>query len=322
MDPSDTEGQLKGSAVPTDLGKGPSSGQQLRATIPQGIPANASHEYHGHALAANAGHGHAVAPDQPLTGMDDQSRRSATLREHGGIPPFAQQTGANIAQTMYSNASHGPAVAANASHGHAVAQQFPPHVQPAMVGGGNPLQAHLTPYPPTPPVGYVPFPQVGGGQMRPAQMELLRGTVGATGPYFGQGNLQQLRVPANLDSQQQLDMMQYMQLMQHQQRLGSVTFPPTPPMMGTSSGTPQRHEETTIVTEVRMPGQPNIPNNGVSTTADTVVSRSAGQAPRTHDHSVVGESQNPGPTLSDESSKRSVTSLSSLSQSDAPPEPN
>ena len=279
MDPSDTKGQLKGSAVPTDQGKGPSSGQQLRATIPQGIPANASHEYHGHALAANAGHGHAVAPDQPLTGMDDQSRRSATLREHGGIPPFAQQTGANMAQTMYTNASHGPAVAANASHGHAVAQQSPPHVQPAMVGGGNPLQAHFNPYPPTPPVGHVPFPQVGGGQMRPAQMELLRGTVGATGHYIGQGNLQQLRVPANLDPQQQLDMMQYMQLMQHQQRWGSVTFPPTPPMMGTSSGTPQRHEETTIVTEVRMPGQPNIPNNGVSTTADTVVSRSAGLAP-------------------------------------------
>ena len=177
MDPSDTKGQLKGSAGPTDQGKGPSSGQQLRATIPQGIPANARHEYHGHALAANASQGHAVATDQPLTGMDDPSRRSATLREHGGIPPFAQQTGANIAQTMYSNASHGPAVAANASHGHAVAQQSPPHVQPAMlVGSVEHISTHTHQR-----HRWDMALHVGGGQMRPVQMELLRGTVGATG---------------------------------------------------------------------------------------------------------------------------------------------
>ena len=40
--------------------------------------------------------------------------------------------------------------------------------------------------------------------MRPVPMEVLRGTVDATGHYIGQGNLQQLRVPANLDPQQQL----------------------------------------------------------------------------------------------------------------------
>ena len=142
----------------------------------------------------------------------------------------------------------------------------------------------------------------------------------ASQQYAGHMNSQQPRVPANLDQQQQLEIMHYLQLMQHQQMHRNVTFPSTPPTMGTSSGTPQRQEEITTFTDVRMPGQHSIPNNGVSSTADTVVSRAADPTPRTHGHSVVGESQNSRPTLSDELSTRSVNSLSSLSQSSTPPE--
>ena len=77
----------------------------------------------------------------------------------------------------------------------------------------------------------------------------------ASRQYAGYVNLQQPRVQANFDQQQQLEMMQYLQLVQHQQMQGSFQFPSTPHTMGTSLGTTQRPDEITTFTDVRMAGQ-------------------------------------------------------------------
>ncbi|MBQ85609.1 MAG: hypothetical protein CMQ16_04300, partial [Gammaproteobacteria bacterium] len=236
MDPSDMKGQLKRSAVPTDQGTRPSSGQQSRASIPQGIPANARHEYHGRAVAANARLGHAVATDPPVTDMDDQLQSPAATADQGGQPSSAQREGANMQQDMapagiYANAGH-------EHHGPAVAGQPTSHVYPAMAGMGTPLQQHFNTFVPPTSYGYGSLPPVGGNAMPPLSHS-------ASPQYAGHMNLQQPRVPANLDPQQQHEIMHYLQLMQHQQMHRNVTLPSTPQTMGPSSGTPRPEDITT-----------------------------------------------------------------------------
>ena len=114
----------------------------------------------------------------------------------------------------------------------------------------------------------------------------------ASRQYAGYVNLQQPRVQANFDQQQQLEMMQYLQLVQHQQMQGSFQFPSTPHTMGTSLGTTLRPDEMTTFTDVRMPGQ-NAIINGISSNAETEVSRSADPPPRTHDQNLGGEFSEP-----------------------------
>ena len=236
--------------------------------------------------------------DPSDTGLNDQSQRSAAPTDLGGQPSSAQRTGANMPQGIYANASlgsHGHAVAANASHGHhgpAVAVQPPSHVYPAMSGMRTPLQSHFNTFVPPTPFGYGPLPNIGGSAMPPLSHSASR-------QYAGHVNLQQPRVQAIFDQQQQLEMMQYLQMVQHQQMQGSFQFPSTPHTMGTSLGTTQRPDEITTFTDVRMTGQ-NAINNGISSNAETVVSRSADPSPRTHDQNSVGELHNSLHTSSDE----------------------
>jgi hypothetical protein len=114
----------------------------------------------------------------------------------------------------------------------------------------------------------------------------------ASRQYAGHVNLQQPRVQANFDQQQQLEMMQYLQLVQHQRMQGSFQFPSTPLTTGTSLGTTLRPDEMTTFTDVRMPGQ-NAIINGISSNAETEVSRSADPPPRTHDQNLGGEFSEP-----------------------------